>query len=337
MKRIFTATPIPDGMPNPKYKNLYRDKDWNDWWKERMTQRRTLSKELADCFHECGRFMMYEVDEGEDVIMAHGKVTNPDGSVIEHAWVESGDRVVDLANNLTMKAEKYYENFKIDASEVKLYDRDETMINMVRSKHWGPWTNNGRESMKRIIAKDPYARRVTVWSDRSAGIEYDPATGYFKAYEEGWWGPDDFTIGGLYGLGADLGPIDEFADSIVAELKKYDIDISKEELLNAEPTYTDKYWVYLGNQGYGLLTGYHGMQSYWDEKEEEDEEGNYVVGYYEMDSSDVEAAIDKTLDNLASGKGQRELAEDAGNKQEYIYDFIETIEGEVPMTFVPYE
>lgn len=85
---------------------------------------------------------------GETPKLAHGEFTatlGPDkGKRGFHAWVEIGPLVLDcgskrLEHNLFSK-EVYYRIGQICVEEVSLYTVEETLVQILRHEHYGPWT-----------------------------------------------------------------------------------------------------------------------------------------------------------------------------------------------------
>lgn len=80
-----------------------------------------------------------------DFRVCHGIVTGNRAPVVGvrfgHAWVEMGNTVFDNSNgNQTMTPrDRYYERASIRASEVQRYTWTDTMLNALRSGHYGPW------------------------------------------------------------------------------------------------------------------------------------------------------------------------------------------------------
>lgn len=79
----------------------------------------------------------------EDIRLVHGSVVPPEGPDagrrINHAWVESGDKVLSDAwgRELSMDRTGFYEDTQ---AEVRIrYTRMEAMIALARNKHYGPW------------------------------------------------------------------------------------------------------------------------------------------------------------------------------------------------------
>jgi len=86
----------------------------------------------------------------KSVRCVHGSVTRPlDGRRHTHAWVEIdlGEKMnhltvmVDYSNGqaVNIPRQYYYELGEIDHDEVRRYTPEETLKQMVRSEHWGPW------------------------------------------------------------------------------------------------------------------------------------------------------------------------------------------------------
>lgn len=112
---------------------------------------RSLSEEaLGDCFVVAGRYVLYGDDPSAR--LCHGTVTGQ-GPVRDrrfvHAWVEvvrDGEvMVVDAANGkaIYLPRDVYYRLGRIEPETVVRYDREAALIEMLRQRHWGPWSEVG--------------------------------------------------------------------------------------------------------------------------------------------------------------------------------------------------
>ena len=96
----------------------------------------------GECFKNAYRWAM---DHGpDDALVVHGKVTMANGKVIDHAWVEFDNTVVDPTTGYSGDRAKWYE--VVHAVPEAKYPADHAAINTIRSRspehpngHWGPW------------------------------------------------------------------------------------------------------------------------------------------------------------------------------------------------------
>ena len=107
---------------------------------------------LGDCFEVSGRMMMKLPDEMEKAgmkcvlafVYGEGKLK---GRRFEHAFNKLGDVIFDNSNGktVTMRKEAYFKQAGIDLKEKGAYveyDKEKTMVNMLKYRHWGPWDLN---------------------------------------------------------------------------------------------------------------------------------------------------------------------------------------------------
>lgn len=73
-----------------------------------------------------------------DVIVVHGKVNDMNGRIIDHAWLENGDRVIDPTVGVNVDKTKYYSITKAVAESK--YTSEQALINALRVGNGGPWT-----------------------------------------------------------------------------------------------------------------------------------------------------------------------------------------------------
>ena len=106
---------------------------------------------LGDCFQAAGRFMMDLDDKLEnEVKMIHAIVRGEgelEGRRFGHAFNKIGDVIFDNSNGdkVVMRKEQYYKQGGIDPKEKGAYieyDKTQTMVKMLKNKHWGPWDLN---------------------------------------------------------------------------------------------------------------------------------------------------------------------------------------------------
>ena len=105
----------------------------------------------GDCFEVAGRAMIDLTEEQEmyGMKMVHAYVYGQgalEGRRFEHAWNEQGDVVLDKSNgnNVVMRKEQYYPLGGVveEAGAYATYNKEDTMINMLKHGHYGPWDLN---------------------------------------------------------------------------------------------------------------------------------------------------------------------------------------------------
>jgi len=167
-----------------------------------------------------------------------------------------------------------------------------------------------QEQGRKVLSKRKInADYQTIFSEKGNNIFIDDATGYFDVSAPGWWGPSDFTACGAYQFIRDKMSFDEF----INEASKIS-NISKEKLLNMEPTDTDKFWIVLGNKYYFYLTGKMGQRSWLDDIELE--EGEY---------DKIDNIIDSEIERITKGKGQRELSKLGADTKKFFEEILEKL------------
>lgn len=116
-----------------------------------MIRLKDLINELkggGDCYWTAGRFMTDTAKDDTRYTLVHGMV-NGQGSLsglrFGHAWIEDGGIVIDNSNGKHKKYPKdlFYKVGKIVKSDNKYYNQTQTMVWMLKSKHWGPWEMSG--------------------------------------------------------------------------------------------------------------------------------------------------------------------------------------------------
>jgi len=105
----------------------------------------------GDCFEVAGRAMIDLTEEQEmyGMKLVHAFVRGQgelEGRRFEHAWNEQGDVVLDNSNgnNVVLRKEQYYKlgGIEVEAGAYATYNKDDTMINMLKHGHYGPWDLN---------------------------------------------------------------------------------------------------------------------------------------------------------------------------------------------------
>jgi len=151
---------------SPEMKKEFSDEDqrfavcysyWDSKWEPKIEQeiigqiiRDELSKILeykagGDCFEANGREFIELATKDDTMKLVHGEVTGQgkvEGKRFWHCWIEVGNRtVLDFSERreITMDKDDYYEIGKIDERQVKKYDHDTVLKNIIKHEHWGPW------------------------------------------------------------------------------------------------------------------------------------------------------------------------------------------------------
>lgn len=111
-----------------------------------LDAKRARGEATGDCYEAAGRYVTDAafVGQADSHTLVHGVVSGQgplEGRRFGHAWVEVDDVVVDASNgrNLVLPRDAYYRLGRVVAEECRRYTPEEATIEMVRSKHWGPW------------------------------------------------------------------------------------------------------------------------------------------------------------------------------------------------------
>ena len=98
-------------------------------------------KEEGNCYPNAYNLLMKLKDEGINAVLVHGKFTNKDGSIIDHAWVELDellwDPSIDFENPIQILKKHYYEVGKV--SDTHKYSFMETLEKFISLRNYGPW------------------------------------------------------------------------------------------------------------------------------------------------------------------------------------------------------
>jgi len=111
-----------------------------------LIQRRNLfentNPRLGRCYELAGKHVsdgMF-IPDREKSILVHGRLINPFGvgyPELDHAWVETGDKVYDPVMDQTWDKEAFYALFKPTIHNQ--YNRKQLHKKIMKHKHWGPW------------------------------------------------------------------------------------------------------------------------------------------------------------------------------------------------------
>jgi len=92
----------------------------------------------GDCYRNVYLKAKQLDDEHPGLKIAHGKIYTIKGDkMIDHAWIELDDKVVDPTAGVEMDKEKWYG--LVNAELHSHYSYEEVMVNTLRNRHWGPW------------------------------------------------------------------------------------------------------------------------------------------------------------------------------------------------------
>ena len=99
-----------------------------------------LTNNLGRCYELSSKY----VQNHPDAILAHGTIngrrfTGKDFDNL-HAWVEEGNRVIDIVWGKEFEKQVYYE--LMNAKVIETYDHEQVLINILKYKHWGPWNED---------------------------------------------------------------------------------------------------------------------------------------------------------------------------------------------------
>lgn len=95
----------------------------------------------GDCYKANAEWMI-ENKPGDDWFICHGEAIGQGpikGVKFGHCWLENKDLVLDFSNGrqIVIKKNQYYKIGKI--KNVKRYKQEELMLNMFKTKKYGPW------------------------------------------------------------------------------------------------------------------------------------------------------------------------------------------------------
>jgi hypothetical protein len=83
--------------------------------------------------------------------LVHGTIKDPMGHnpyvQIGHAWVEKDNQVYDPVMESKFDRDLYGKLFR--SKVIKIYDRDETVKMLLKTKNYGPWHKNKKENIRR--------------------------------------------------------------------------------------------------------------------------------------------------------------------------------------------
>lgn len=120
-------------------------------------RKKNLPAPTGDCFEAAGRYIT-DHKEVEGIYLVHGEVEGQEhlaGVRFGHAWIEQGEDCIEVSMGRFVVVPKilYYNLGQIYGHEppwepnIHRYTPVETVINILKYKHWGPWdlvTSTGR-------------------------------------------------------------------------------------------------------------------------------------------------------------------------------------------------
>ena len=97
-------------------------------------------KGLGECFNKTADYALDHWDESDDVKIIHGLIIGQgpiEGILHGHAWLQKGDQVIDLENNISLDVSTYEALAQIKYK--KEYTIKEALKAMSEAGHKGPW------------------------------------------------------------------------------------------------------------------------------------------------------------------------------------------------------
>jgi len=136
-------------LPDPKIRRKKEKQDKEYFALKGIEEQSTLFEAgTGDCFAVAGKTMI-EMGEEQGVKLVHAYVYGQgelEGRRFPHAWNEMGDVALDYSNGnkIVMRKEQYYPAGGVtnDAGAYVTYNSEDSMINMLKHGHWGPWDLN---------------------------------------------------------------------------------------------------------------------------------------------------------------------------------------------------
>ena len=96
----------------------------------------------GDCYEVHVQFLREEVDPHEqgDWLLCHGTVTNAGGQAIAHCWLEHNGFAYDFSNGnrFGFPVGRFRKITK--ACNITSYTSEQVSVNVIRHRHYGPWT-----------------------------------------------------------------------------------------------------------------------------------------------------------------------------------------------------
>lgn len=110
--------------------------------------REQCSRAGGDCYEAAARLFI-SLGDTSGVLLVHGEVTGQGkiaGQRYGHAWLEVGAIVIDPSNQRTVCVlrEAYYALGEIKVDVVRRYSWRESLEQMARHAHFGPWPEGER-------------------------------------------------------------------------------------------------------------------------------------------------------------------------------------------------
>ncbi|MCK9435040.1 MAG: hypothetical protein M0R32_09550 [Candidatus Cloacimonetes bacterium] len=104
------------------------------------------AKNKGDCFVVSGRYVSSEGIKNQNLTLVHALIRPRMGRLagVEywHAWVEDGNKVIDLSEGKTGEKSEFPKDFYYalaDPQQIHRYSYEETLERTLAEKNWGPW------------------------------------------------------------------------------------------------------------------------------------------------------------------------------------------------------
>lgn len=118
---------------------------FSEFLNENTTKEVSKGKE-GDCYKNVQDYLLE--NDLPNAFIIHGQVINKDGQLINHAWIENGDEIIDPTTGISTSKEKYDE--KLSPKEEYRYDFSEALKMRFKTNNYGAWTS---EERKKIIGR----------------------------------------------------------------------------------------------------------------------------------------------------------------------------------------
>lgn len=105
-----------------------------------------FAKNQGDCFISAGRYISTNGIKNPNLVLVHAKIRPRMGPmknvVYWHAWVEDGNKVIDLSEGKTGNAAEFDKNFYYavaDPQQIFKYTFKDVLKKTLSEQNWGPW------------------------------------------------------------------------------------------------------------------------------------------------------------------------------------------------------
>jgi len=117
----------------------------SDFLNENITREVTKGKE-GDCYKNVQDYLLD--NDLPNAFIIHGQIVNKEGKVINHAWIENGDEIIDPTTGISTSKSMYDD--KLSPKEESRYDFSEALKMRFKTNNYGAWTP---EELKKIIGR----------------------------------------------------------------------------------------------------------------------------------------------------------------------------------------